>query len=118
MKTITRASWPPENAPAQPAVPSRTVRPGGDFCWRTPRTPLARTACTFRRYRLLAGRAAQPRSLLLPAPGDRELFTNWNTQIRGCVARLSALAGTDLDAPDLAQLVGDLLLKSEVFARP
>ncbi|WP_377273882.1 hypothetical protein [Peterkaempfera sp. SMS 1(5)a] len=33
------------------------------------------------------------------------------------MARLRALAGTDPDAPDLAQLVGELLLKSADFAR-
>jgi MmyB-like transcription regulator ligand binding domain len=49
-------------------------------------------------------------------PGARDLFTDWDNQIRGCVARLRALAGTDPDAPDLAQLVGELLLKSPDFA--
>ncbi|MFE6049318.1 helix-turn-helix transcriptional regulator [Kitasatospora sp. NPDC056446] len=50
-------------------------------------------------------------------PAARELFPNWDNQIRGCVARLRALAGTDPDAPDLAALVGELLLKSPDFAR-
>jgi hypothetical protein len=43
--------------------------------------------------------------------------SDWDNQVRGCVARLRALAGTDTDAPDLAQLVGELLLKSPEFAR-
>jgi MmyB-like transcription regulator ligand binding domain len=50
-------------------------------------------------------------------PAARELFDDWDNQIRGCVARLRALAGTDPDAPDLAQLVDELLLKSPEFAR-
>ncbi|GAA3808427.1 hypothetical protein GCM10022403_048220 [Streptomyces coacervatus] len=36
---------------------------------------------------------------------------------RGCVARLRALAGTDPDAPDLAELVDELLLKSPEFTQ-
>jgi hypothetical protein len=35
-------------------------------------------------------------------PAARELFDDWDNQIRGCVARLRALAGTDPDAPDLS----------------
>jgi len=50
-------------------------------------------------------------------PAARELFHDWNSQIRGCVARLRALAGTDPDAPDRAQLAGELLLKSPEFTR-
>ncbi|MFF2729849.1 helix-turn-helix transcriptional regulator [Streptomyces sp. NPDC058008] len=49
-------------------------------------------------------------------PAAREVFTDWDNQIRGCVARLRALAGTDPDAPDLTRLVGELLLKSPDFA--
>jgi MmyB-like transcription regulator ligand binding domain len=50
-------------------------------------------------------------------PAARDLFEDWGNQVRGCVARLRALAGTDPDAPDLTQLVGELLLKSPDFAR-
>ncbi|WBB59602.1 helix-turn-helix transcriptional regulator [Streptomyces sp. WMMC500] len=49
-------------------------------------------------------------------PAAREVFPDWDNQIRGCVARLRALAGTDPDAPDLTRLVGELLLKSPAFA--
>ncbi|MEY9838064.1 helix-turn-helix transcriptional regulator [Streptacidiphilus sp. EB103A] len=49
-------------------------------------------------------------------PAARRTFPNWENQIRGCVARLRALAGTDPDAPDLTRLVGELLLKSPDFA--
>ncbi|WP_327318374.1 helix-turn-helix transcriptional regulator [Streptomyces sp. NBC_01235] len=47
----------------------------------------------------------------------RELFPDWDTQVRGCVARLRAEAGTNPDAPDLTSLVGELLLKSPDFAK-
>ena len=50
-------------------------------------------------------------------PAARDIYADWDNQIRGCVARLRALAGTDPDAPDLAALVGELLLKSPDFAR-
>ena len=49
-------------------------------------------------------------------PAARDLYADWDHQIRGCVARMRALAGTDPDAPDLAALVGELLLKSPDFA--
>ncbi|NUQ97966.1 MAG: hypothetical protein HOY79_15910 [Streptomyces sp.] len=50
-------------------------------------------------------------------PAARDLYADWDTQLVGCVARLRALAGTDPDAPDLANLIGELLLKSPEFAK-
>jgi transcriptional regulator with XRE-family HTH domain len=50
-------------------------------------------------------------------PAARDIYADWDNQIRGCVARMRALAGTDPDATDLAGLVGELLLKSPDFAR-
>ncbi|MFF4252079.1 helix-turn-helix transcriptional regulator [Streptomyces sp. NPDC001663] len=50
-------------------------------------------------------------------PAARELFPDWDIQIRACIARLRALAGTAPDAPDLTTLVGELVLKSPDFAR-
>jgi transcriptional regulator with XRE-family HTH domain len=51
-------------------------------------------------------------------PAARTLFgDDWDHQIRGSVARLRALAGTDPDAADLASLAGELLVKSADFAR-
>jgi hypothetical protein len=44
------------------------------------------------------------------------LFDDWENQIRGCVARLRALAGVEPDAPDLTGLVDELLAKSPDFA--
>ncbi|MGW1211570.1 helix-turn-helix transcriptional regulator [Streptomyces sp. NPDC002499] len=49
-------------------------------------------------------------------PAARSLFPDWDRQITACVARLRATAGTAPDAPDLTQLVGELLLKSPEFA--
>lgn len=49
-------------------------------------------------------------------PAARGLFTDWDRQITACVARLRAIAGTAPDAPDLTNLVGELLLKSPDFA--
>jgi hypothetical protein len=50
-------------------------------------------------------------------PASRGLFHDWGNQVRGCVARLRALAGTHPDSPDLARPAGELLLKSPEFAR-
>ena len=50
-------------------------------------------------------------------PVRPDIYADWDYQVRGCVARLRALAGTDPDAPDLAALIGELLLKSPEFAR-
>ncbi|MER5435452.1 helix-turn-helix transcriptional regulator [Streptomyces sp. NPDC002588] len=50
-------------------------------------------------------------------PAARTLFEDWEYQIRGCVARLRTLAGIEPDAPDLTDLVDELLLKSRDFAR-
>ncbi|MFB8114541.1 helix-turn-helix transcriptional regulator [Streptomyces sp. NPDC055962] len=49
-------------------------------------------------------------------PAARDLFPDWDRQITACVARLRATAGTAPDAPDLTNLVGELLLKSPDFA--
>jgi transcriptional regulator with XRE-family HTH domain len=50
-------------------------------------------------------------------PAARDIFgSDWESQVRGCVSRLRALAGTNPDAPDLTGLVGELLVKSLDFA--
>jgi transcriptional regulator with XRE-family HTH domain len=57
-------------------------------------------------------------SYLFLHPAARTLFhDDWDYVVRGCVARLRAVAGTDPDAPDLTGLVGQLLLKSPEFAK-
>lgn len=119
------------NAPEPPTAPSRAVRPGVRLLLEN-----LRPSPAYVLSRTLDVLAANPGGLHLYAgidswpvtqrnlaryyflhPAARDLFPEWETRIRGCVARLRALAGTDPDAPDLAQLVGELLLKSEDFAR-
>lgn len=118
-------------APEPPTAPSRTVRPGVKLLLEslrpTPAYVVSRThdllAWNPGGLRLYAGLEDWPvkqrniaRFLFLHSAA-RDLFHDWDNQIRGCVARMRALAGTDPDAPDLAQLVGELLLKSPDFAR-
>ncbi|MER5805638.1 helix-turn-helix transcriptional regulator [Streptomyces mirabilis] len=118
-------------APEPPAPPSRTIRPGVKVLLESlrpnPAHVVSRTndllAANPGGLRLLAGIEEWParqrniaRYLFLH-PAARGLFHDWATQVRGCVARLRALAGTDPDAPDLTRLAGELLLKSPEFAR-
>ncbi|SDP82510.1 Helix-turn-helix domain-containing protein, partial [Streptomyces sp. cf386] len=121
------ARYAPEPAPP----PSRTVRPHLKQILETlrpsPAYIVSRTndllAANPGGLRLLAGIEEWPlkqrniaRYLFLH-PAARGLFHDWATQVRGCVARLRALAGTDPDAPDLTRLAGELLLNSPEFAR-
>ena len=118
-------------APETPPAPSRTVRPQLKLLLESLRPNPA--YITSRTLDVLAANPgalalyagiedwpaapAQHRPLPVPAPAAREIYADWENQIRGCVARLRALAGTDPDAPDLAALVGELLLKSPEFAK-
>ncbi|MET8637744.1 helix-turn-helix transcriptional regulator [Streptomyces sp. NPDC004096] len=118
-------------APEPPTAPSRTVRPGVKLLLEnlrpSPAYVLSRTldilAANPGGLHLYAGMESWPAKQRNLAryyflhPAARDVFPEWETRIRGCVARLRALAGTDPDAPDLAQLIGELLLKSEDFAR-
>ncbi|WP_326672266.1 helix-turn-helix transcriptional regulator [Streptomyces canus] len=118
-------------APEPPTAPSRTVRPGVKLLLESlrpnPAHVVSRThdllAANPGGLRLLAGIEEWParqrniaRYVFLH-PAARNLFHDWATQVRGCVARLRALAGTDPDAPDLTRLAGELLLRSPEFAR-
>ncbi|MCX5095892.1 helix-turn-helix transcriptional regulator [Streptomyces sp. NBC_00365] len=118
-------------APEPPAPPSRTIRPGVKLLLESlrpnPAHVVSRTndllAANPAGLRLLSGIEEWPvrqrniaRYVFLH-PAARGLFHDWATQVRGCVARLRALAGTDPDAPDLTRLAGELLLKSPEFAR-
>ena len=117
--------------PQPPAVPSRSVSPGIKLLLESlrpsPAYVVSRTmdilAANPGGLRLYAGIEDWPvrqRNLaryVFLHPAARELFEDWANQVRGCVARLRALAGIDPDAPDLTQLVGELLLKSPDFAR-
>ncbi|GAB2802013.1 helix-turn-helix transcriptional regulator [Actinoallomurus bryophytorum] len=118
--------------PEPPAAPSRTVKPGVKLLLEGmrphPAMVLSRTMdilavnpAGLRLYTGLEDWPAKHRNLaryVFLHPAARTLFDNaWNSQVRGCVARLRALAGTDPDAPDLAALAGELLLKSPEFAK-
>src|SRR5215469_463366 len=45
----------------------------------------------------------------------RVLWPDWEQKARGCVAHLHAVAGAD--APDLAAIIGELIVKSPDFSR-
>lgn len=123
---VRAARYVPEPAPA----PSRTVRqhvklmlealrPNPAYVLSRSMDVLAYNPGGLALYPGLAEWPAKQRNLaryLFLHPSGRDIFPDWDNQIRGCVARLRALAGTDPDAADLAQLVGELLLKSEDFA--
>ena len=50
-------------------------------------------------------------------PTARDLWPDWEQKARACVGHLRAVAGTDPDAPDLAALIGELMVKSPDFGR-
>jgi hypothetical protein len=49
--------------------------------------------------------------------GARRLYVDWDDAARDTVANLRLAAGRHPDDPDLASLVGELSMKSEVFRR-
>ncbi|MEV7087398.1 helix-turn-helix transcriptional regulator [Streptomyces sp. NPDC093085] len=120
------ARYAPEPAPA----PSRTVRPHVQLMLESLRPNpayvvsramdvLAHNPGGLALYAGIEEWPARQRNLaryLFLHPAAHDVFPDWDSQIRGCVARLRALAGTDPDAVDLTQLVGELLLKSPDFA--
>ncbi|WP_432094532.1 helix-turn-helix transcriptional regulator [Streptomyces sp. bgisy100] len=50
-------------------------------------------------------------------PMGRTLYRDWEKMAAHSTAHLRAIAGADPDAPELARLVGELMLKSPEFAR-
>jgi len=50
-------------------------------------------------------------------PAARDLWVDWEQKARACAAQLRAVAGEHPDAPDLAALVGELIVKSPEFSR-
>ncbi|GAA1176180.1 transcriptional regulator with XRE-family HTH domain [Kitasatospora gansuensis] len=117
--------------PEPPPAPGRTVRPHLKLLLETMRPNpayivsrsmdlLASNPGGLALYAGLDGWPAAQRNLaryLFLHPVARDLFPDWDIQVRACVARLRALAGTAPDAPDLTTLVGELVLKSPDFAR-
>ncbi|WP_226485541.1 helix-turn-helix transcriptional regulator [Streptomyces parvulus] len=109
-----------------PPAPSRTVRPHLKLLLESPRFHASTSMLRLMTYAgglaLYAGLddwPARHRNLaryLFLHPAARDLFPDWDRQITACVARLRAIAGTAPDAPDLTNLVGELLLKSPDFA--
>jgi hypothetical protein len=119
------------HAAAAPAAPSRSVRPGVKLLLESMRPNpahvvgrtgdvLAHNPGGLRLFPGMGNWPAKQRNVaryIFLHPAARELFDDWNNQARGLVGFLRALAGTDPDAPDLAQLVGELRVKSPDFAR-
>ena len=116
-------------APVPPRPPSRAVRPTVKLLLETLRPNPAYVVT--RTYDILAanpgGARLHPGLLDWPPrqrntirytflhPEARNLYPDWEQKARGCVAQLRAVAGSDPDAPDLAALVGELLVKSPDF---
>ncbi|HWG24081.1 helix-turn-helix transcriptional regulator [Actinospica sp.] len=50
-------------------------------------------------------------------PYARDLWPDWETKARACVAHLRAVVGSAPDTPDLVALVGELVVKSPDFSR-
>ncbi|MFD0921339.1 helix-turn-helix transcriptional regulator [Saccharopolyspora rosea] len=123
-----RAARPPLSPPR---APDRTLPPGVGQLLESlrpnPAYVLGRTgdllAWNPGGLRLLAGIDDWPaerrntiRHLFLH-PAARELYEHWDDQLRGCVARLRALAGIEPDAPDVVGLIDELRDASPEFAR-
>ncbi|MEV6398979.1 helix-turn-helix transcriptional regulator [Streptomyces sp. NPDC051907] len=118
-------------APEPRALPSRWVRPTVAQLLQTlrpnPAYVVSRTndllAANPGGLRLLHGIADWPERqrntvrYTFLHPAARELWVDWEQKAKGCVAQLRAIAGTDPDAPDLASLVGELIVKSPDFNR-
>jgi transcriptional regulator with XRE-family HTH domain len=119
------------HAPEPRPMPSRTVRPTIKLLLEavrpSPAYVLTRTndllAANPSGMHLLPGMAEWParqrntiRYTFLH-PAARALWPDWEQKARGCVAQLRAVAGSDPDAPDLAALVGELIVKSPDFGR-
>lgn len=118
-------------APEPPPPPSRTVGPHLKLVLETlrpsPAYVIGRSmdllAWNPGGLALFAGLADWPATqrniarYLFLHPTAPILFPDWDYQVRGCVARLRAQSGIDPDAPDLTNLVGELLLKSPDFVK-
>ncbi|HXT93042.1 MAG TPA: helix-turn-helix transcriptional regulator [Trebonia sp.] len=118
-------------APVPPKPPSRSLRPTAKLLLETLRPNPAYVVS--RTYDILAanpgGARLHPGLLGWPPkqrntirytflhPEARDLWPDWEQKARGCVAQLRAIAGSDPDAPDLAGLVGELIVKSPDFGR-
>jgi transcriptional regulator with XRE-family HTH domain len=112
-----------------PAPPVDTASPGMKLLVENlrpfPAYVVGRTmdilACNPGGLRLFAGMAdwpAEKRNVVRYVflhPNAQKLFDDWDEQIRASVGRLRSLHSLEPDAPGLAELVGELLAKSEEF---
>lgn len=94
-----------------PTSPTGSAAPA--TCW--PPTRAARYCIPVLRNGRPGSRTRSGTRFLHPAA--RELLPDWEQKAPGCVAHLRAVAGRDPDAPDLAALVGEPLVKSPDFGR-
>ncbi|WP_327432800.1 helix-turn-helix transcriptional regulator [Streptomyces sp. NBC_01236] len=115
----------------QPTAPDRTLRPDIGTMLESLRPNAAyvisRTmdilATNPGAARLFAGTEGRPAErpnalrFLFLDPVAPKLFADWDEQVRTCVGRIRALAGTDPDIPGLAELVDELALESPEFLR-
>ena len=118
-------------APVPPPAASRLVRPTVQLLLEAvrpnPAYVLSRTndllAANPAGFQLLPGLAdwpARQRNTIRYTflhPAARDLWPDWEQKARGCVAHLHAVAGADPDAPDLAAIIGELIVKSPDFSR-
>ncbi|WP_327341634.1 helix-turn-helix transcriptional regulator [Streptomyces europaeiscabiei] len=121
------ARYAPEPSPPSRTVPPHlklvleTLRPSPAYVISRSTDLLAWNPGGLALYACLADWPAGQRNLaryVFLHPTARTLFPDdCEYLVRGCVARLRAVAGTDPDAPDLTGLVGELLLKSADFAK-
>ncbi len=117
----------PDRAPQHPAVDRgvelllQTLRPNPAHVVNRTYELLAATPGGLRLLPGMADIEPEERNVvrwLALHPGARVLYPDdWENQIRGCVARLRALAGTDPDIPGLGSLIAELRDKSPDFAR-
>jgi transcriptional regulator with XRE-family HTH domain len=117
-------------APVSPKPPSRTVRPAVRMLLEAlrpnPAYLLSRTYDVLAanpggaqlHYGLSDWPARQRNTIRYTFlhPAARDLFPDWDQKARSCVAQLRGIAGSDPDAPDLAALIGELLVKSRISA--
>jgi transcriptional regulator with XRE-family HTH domain len=130
---LRQLAWRSSHTPSEARPTSRptAVRPGIELLLESLR-PLPAQVSTRTGYmlawnpgglRLLAGMEKYPRGqrngvrFVFLDPAARALFPDWEDQLVGSVAYLRALAGELPDSVELAQLIGELLVKSPEFAR-
>jgi transcriptional regulator with XRE-family HTH domain len=122
----SRAAYAPEAPPApghtlrpQLLVLLESVRPNAAYVVSRTLDLLAFNPGALRLFAGLADWPPSRRNFARYAflhPLARDVLDDWDEQARACVGRLRALAGIEPDAPDLADLVGELLAKSPDFA--